>query len=713
MQPPESGSPSIFGRFASAVRSDWRSRARPAQIPPVDYSVFLELAGRGSGKTWSASNYVNEQAASGVATRIALIGATANDVRYTMVEGVSGILATARAGERPEFEPGKMQLTWPSGALARLYSADTPDALRGPEHDLAWCDELAAWRRADETWSNLLLTMRAGAHPRIIVTTTPKPTRLIRELVSRDGKDGVVVRRMSTYDNAANLPPSFFHQLIRRFEGTRLARQELLAELLEDVPGALWNRDVLEETRVDSEPKELERVVIAVDPAGSTSEGADETGILICARGADGHGYVLSDQSGRYAPTEWAHKVVNAFHARRADAVIIEKNYGGDMAAATIASVDSAVMVKEINSSRGKVLRAEPVSSLFEQRRVHLVGSHPELEDQCCSFTSDWDRRRDGSPDRVDALVFALSELLLQERPGGFIRTEALLQPADAADGAVPVDMPHQVESVFACASIVEAEPDALAITHFAVTGGNPALVVLDWTVTLLEQSTLDEFFPATAARLEELVKLTGSRSSFAPLLCEPAGFGMMLLEQGKLRGHRVMPLADEELLAKPLPTRLIEAANYLHAGSLKLSREAFDKRVSFRSVLRNHLCAELAAFSLADAKPKIGPLAASLATGALHSFGDRQWLDVWRACLNPLQPGPLGAARKAIPPPPPAPVRRPDADVLGPNHPAAIRAAKLRAESEARCEAESAAARANARIREARLVEEFGGRPE
>jgi phage terminase large subunit-like protein len=640
--------PSVFGRFLQAVRSDWRGRARPAQIPPDDFSVFLELGGRGSGKTWSAANYVHEQAACGGSKRIALIGATASDARFTMVEGASGILAVAPAEERPEWEPGKGQLTWPSGAIARAYSSDSPDLLRGPEHDLAWADELAAWRRADETWSNLMLGLRGGAKPRVVVTTTPRPVRLVRELVARNGQDGVVVRRTSTYDNRDNLPPSFFAQLVKKFEGTRLARQELLAELLEDVPGALWSRDVLEETRVDEQPEELERIVVAVDPAGSTSEGADETGIVVCALGVDGHGYVLADLSGRYAPTEWGRKAVAAFHSRKADAVVIEKNFGGDMAAATIAAVDSTVPVKAVTSSRGKVLRAEPISSLFEQRRAHMVGSHSALEDQMCAFTSDWDRRRDGSPDRVDAMVFALTELLLQERPGGFLREESLLA-ADAEGVASPVSLPEKVERIFAAACISETEPDALAAVYFAVARDGAKVFVLDWDLAALEQDTLDAFFLGSALRLQEFADSSQSRNRRAPLLLEPTGLGAMLLEQGQFRHCPVAPLVDEELLSKDATARIIAASSYLASGAIKLTKPAHAKRATFRAVHRNHLLAEIASFRLGE--PKVSALLTAFATGALDALSGKQALNTWLRLQNPGRTEPTSLADSLKPP--------------------------------------------------------------
>ncbi len=622
----------FFGRFAKAVRGDWRSRARPAQIPPDDFSVLLLLAGRGAGKTWAAASYVNEQATVGAVRRIALLGATANDTRYTMVEGESGILAAARAaGTDVEYEGGKGLITWPSGALARCFSADTPDQLRGPEHDLAWCDEAAAWRRAEDTWSNLLLTMRIGTQPRIVITTTPRPVRLIRDLVARDGTDGIVVRRMSTYDNRPNLAPQFFAQLVRKFEGTRLARQELLAELLEDVPGALWSREVLEATRVERAPEHLQRVTIGVDPAGSSAEGADMTGIIACGLGADGEGYVLADLSKRGTPREWASAAIAAYHSLKADKIVIERNYGGEMARATLASVDPAVPVKEVTSSRGKVLRAEPIGSIFEQRRAHIVGMLPELEDQMCSFTIDWDRARDGSPDRVDALVFAMTDLMLSEKPGGYIKPEALLAPAPEA-GPVPVELPKFANGIFALvtAGIDPAAPDDIAVVFFSYWlhgEGLPPIVVLDWDIDVLTPEVMQLWAPAVLERVEELKKEIKVLGMTPPIAIEPAGLGGTLWQDARA-AHPVELLgqspAERTLMEMPLPQRVLSASAHVNAGRVRIAREAYEKTTTHRGVTRNHLLHALAGFGVAGAEQQnVGALLLAFADGVLEVFAD------------------------------------------------------------------------------------------
>jgi len=332
-----------------------------------------------------------------------------------MVEGESGILACSPKHDRPEYQPGLRRITWRNGAIATCYSADEPDRLRGPQHDGAWCDEIASWRYPD-AWDMLMLGLRIGRNPRVVATTTPRPVKLIRNLLAREGKD-VAVTRGRTIENVANLAPAFLSEIMRRYEGTRLGRQELDAELLEDVPGALWQREWFDRDRVASAP-DLRRVVVAIDPAMSTNEGSDETGIVVAGVGGDGHGYVVDDLSGRYAPHEWATRAVDAYRRHQGDRIVAEVNAGGEMVQATLRTVDANVSFMAVHASRGKVIRAEPVAALYEQRKVHHVGSLSVLEDQLCGFTSDFDRSRAGySPDRLDALVWALSDLMVKSVP--------------------------------------------------------------------------------------------------------------------------------------------------------------------------------------------------------------------------------------------------------------------------------------------------------
>src|SRR5947207_1531622 len=392
----------------------WGDWARPSQLPPAgDWRVWLLLAGRGFGKRRAGAEYVRARVKQG-ARRIALVGPTADDTRGVMVEGESGILAVFPSGERPRYEPSKRRVRWPNGAIATLYSADEPRRLRGPQHDTAWCDELAAWRYP-ETWDMLMFGLRAGTDPRCVVTTTPRPIRLLRELLA-DPK--VVVTRGTTYDNRRYLTPSFFGQIVRKYEGTRLGRQELEAEILEDFPGALWSRGLIEACRVSHRPTDLVRVVVAIDPAARSAETSNETGIVVAGKDANGDGWVLADLSGRYQPVEWAKAAIAAYRAHHADRIVAEINNGGDMVEATLRMVDPNVPFRAVHASRGKIARAEPVATLYEQGKVRHLGASPILEDQMCAFLRDpslgaapgFDGFRTGySPDRVDALVWALS----------------------------------------------------------------------------------------------------------------------------------------------------------------------------------------------------------------------------------------------------------------------------------------------------------------
>ncbi len=401
---------------AQAWETDWPYWARDKQLPPPgDWRTWLLLAGRGFGKTRSGAEAVRAAVAAG-RKRIALVAPTAADVRDVMVEGESGILSIGLPSERPRYEPSKRRLTWPDGAVATTYSADEPERLRGPQHDFAWCDEIASWRYP-EAWDMLMFGLRLGADPRVVVTTTPKPIKIIRELIT---DPTTVITRGSSYENRANLADAFFAQIVRKYEGTRLGRQELNAEILDDVPGALWSRALLEETRwpVHKPVPDLIRIAVAIDPAASSGEEADETGIVVAGKDADGHGYVLADQSGRYPPTDWARTAIGLYRQYKADRIVAEVNNGGDMVEATIRMVDPNISYMKVHASRGKVIRAEPVAALYEQRRIHHVGAFPTLEDQQCAFTTDFDRKAAGfSPDRVDALVWALSDLLVEPLP--------------------------------------------------------------------------------------------------------------------------------------------------------------------------------------------------------------------------------------------------------------------------------------------------------
>jgi phage terminase large subunit-like protein len=400
---------------------DWGAWARAEQLPPdklpdgSDWRVWLLLAGRGFGKTRSGAEWIRAQAEEGKARHIALVAPTARDARLVMVEGESGLLAIAPIDARPLFEPSKRQLTWPNGAVATLFSADEPDRLRGPQFDAAWCDELAAWRYP-AAWDMLMMALRLGEQPRVVVTTTPKPVKLIRALLAAPD---CAVTRGATRDNADNLAPGFLAAILKQYEGTRLGRQELEAELLEDMPGALWSRDAIEQARVPAAPARR-RIVIAIDPAASAGENADETGIIAAALGQDGDAYVLEDLSGRFRPHDWAARAVAAYHALSADRIVAEVNNGGAMVESTLRVIDESIAYKPVHASRGKLTRAEPVAALYEQGRVHHVGAFPALEDQMCAFTGG-PMSHMASPDRVDALVWALTELMLGEGEPGLL----------------------------------------------------------------------------------------------------------------------------------------------------------------------------------------------------------------------------------------------------------------------------------------------------
>lgn len=338
-----------------------------------------------------------------------MIGATSADTRAIMVEGESGILETSSKDFMPEYQPSKRRIIWPNGAQAFLYNAESPERLRGPQHDGAWCDELASWKYDQQTWDNLRMTMRLGDDPRYLITTTPKPRKLLKKILKMTG---TVITGGSTYDNAGNLPALFLQDLRTEYEGTRVGRQELHAEVLDDVPGALWTLDTLAANRVTEHPP-LDRVVVAIDPAVTSEEDSDETGIMVGGICANGHGYLLYDGSLRDTPRGWAQRAVDLFHRFEADRIVAEVNNGGDMVELTIRTIDPDVPYKKVHASRGKKTRAEPISSLDERGMIHHVGLFPKLEEQMTS----WDpETTEKSPDRVDARVWLFTELMLKEQ---------------------------------------------------------------------------------------------------------------------------------------------------------------------------------------------------------------------------------------------------------------------------------------------------------
>jgi len=403
------------------ILSDWQVWARDDQLPPAttaggtDWRVWLNLGGRGAGKTRAGAEWVRAKAlgtpplGTERATRIALVGETLSDVRRVMIEGVSGLLAIHRADERPELEISKAQLVWPNGAIAQMFSAEDPDSLRGPQFDAAWCDELAKWRRPEETWDMLQFGMRLGESPAIAVTTTPRPLPLLKSIMD---DPATVITRAGTSANAAHLAPAFIAEMERRYAGTALGRQELLGEIVDEQSGSLWRRDWIEQARVAHCP-ELTSIVVAVDPPVTATARSDACGIVVAGLGADGRAYIAADRSlqGR-EPTVWARAAVRAYHDFMADRVVAEVNQGGDLVTAVLRQIDEAVPVRAVRATRGKWLRAEPVAALYAEGRVAHVGVFETLEQQMLAFGADG-LSQGRSPDRVDALVWALTDLMI------------------------------------------------------------------------------------------------------------------------------------------------------------------------------------------------------------------------------------------------------------------------------------------------------------
>lgn len=387
------------------------NHARADQWPPPwseKWLVLLLSGGRGSGKTRTGAEVTHQ--VSEHASRIALIAATGPDLRDTMVEGISGILATSPPGKRPLWEPSKKKLTWPNGCVGQGFSAEEPDRLRGPQEEFIWGDEPAHWPLVEEVWTNALLGLRLG-HPKAVLTSTPKPTKWMKNLI----KDPLTVtHRVSTYENLDNLAETFRATILERYEGTRLGRQELHGEVLEDVEGAMWNWDMIQWI---PEPPDLVRVVVGVDPAGTANAKSDETGIITVGIGADKCLYVLDDDTGRYSPHGWGSRSNAAYETYSADAIVPEKNYGADMVRFTLENAGySGARILPVNSRRGKQIRAEPIVALYEKGRVFHVGKQGDLTELEDELTS-WVPGEGDSPNRVDALVHACTELAKHSMP--------------------------------------------------------------------------------------------------------------------------------------------------------------------------------------------------------------------------------------------------------------------------------------------------------
>lgn len=406
-----------------ALEHDWQFWARPKQLPPDgDWRTWVIRTGRGWGKTRTGAEWLHQRAKAEPGRRMALVAQTPADARDYCIEGPGGLLnnrplwCVNEGDEWPNYEPSKRRVTWPNGSRATIYSSEEPRQLRGFSGDTAWLDEFAKWTNPRECWDNLMYGMRETStdRPRVCITTTPRPLPVLQEIEAK-GSSRVVTG--SSYENRANLDPTWFDEILADYEGTTLGRQEIHAEILDEYPGALWSRDVLDEARLspgDDLPP-MHRIVVAVDPAVTSGEDADETGIIVAAKGQDGLGYVLEDRTCRKSPDGWAAVAVAAYRDHQADRVVAEVNNGGDLVENVLRTHDASVSYRGVRASRGKRTRAEPVAALYEQSKVRHKPGLDELEDQMVAFLPD--QRK--SPDRVDALVWAMTELMVQGTRSG------------------------------------------------------------------------------------------------------------------------------------------------------------------------------------------------------------------------------------------------------------------------------------------------------
>ena len=391
---------------------DWRGfHARPKQIAPdTDWDIWMALAGRGFGKTRSGAEWVREMCTGDSPIRMAIISETQKDLEEVMVEGVSGILSCCHPDEMPTYLKKPVKLKWPNGSLVLGYTATTPEVLRGPQFHAAWCDELAKWRYARETWEQLQFGLRLGDHPKVFITTTPRPIQLMKDLIAgTEGKIEIV--KGSTLDNRSNLSPKYLKSVLKKYSGTRLGRQELDAEMLGDMPGALWTQGQIDTYRVNLEEKvpEMSRTVVAVDIAVSNTENSDEHGIMVCGVHG-GTGYLIEDGSLKGSPVEWARRAIGLMDKHGAYGIVVETNQGGDLIRQTLESVRPGVCVIEVRASKGKHVRAAPIASLAEQGRIRHIGNFPSLEEQLTLMTQEGYQGSD-SPDRLDAYVWGFTQL--------------------------------------------------------------------------------------------------------------------------------------------------------------------------------------------------------------------------------------------------------------------------------------------------------------
>jgi phage terminase large subunit-like protein len=412
-----------------ALNEAWDLFSHDHQLPPAfgnngePWTTWLLIGGRGAGKTRAGAEWVKSAANAPKAEgegerRIALIGETEHETREVMIEGVSGLLSVHQHDRRPVWSPSRRRLEWDNGAIAQAFSAEDPESLRGPQFSAAWADELAKWRHAEATFDMLQFGLRLGARPRQVITTTPRPIALLKRLIAEPSS---AVTRAATRANAYHLSPAFIDQVVKRYDGTRLGRQELDGEIVEDRPDALWSRGMIEACRVAEAP-DLQRIVVAVDPPASASKGADACGLVAVGRAENGLCYVIADETVTgLSPAGWAARAVALWQRMQADALVVEVNQGGDMVRAVIREADASVPVIAVRASRGKWLRAEPIAALYEQGKVKHAGVFPALEDEMCDFGLDG-LSSGRSPDRLDALVWALTHLTFGARVGPRVR---------------------------------------------------------------------------------------------------------------------------------------------------------------------------------------------------------------------------------------------------------------------------------------------------
>jgi phage terminase large subunit-like protein len=397
---------------------NWAAHARPNQrIPGGDWRIWLILAGRGFGKTRTGAETVRLWARTGTYRRICLLGDHLHDARRVMIEGASGLLAVCSPSEGVTYQRNQNQVRWPNGATATLYSGQAYNNLRGPQFDAAWVDELAKFPYGAQAWDQLMMGLRLGSHPRVIITTTPRPIPLLRHLLQRMD---VHVTRGNTFENAANLSPSFLTMVKDTYLGTQLGQQEIEGLVVDEDSRSLWQPQWIVRS---TQPDKLERIVVAIDPAVTSGPNSDETGIIVAGRDRQGKGYILEDVSLKGTPTQWLAQAVQALHRHKADSLIAEVNNGGDLIRHLLVSLFPCVQLSTVRATQSKILRAQPIAALYERGLITHVGHFPELEHQMLSMTTQEpsrpkaDRTQTASPDRLDALVWALSDLFLSPKP--------------------------------------------------------------------------------------------------------------------------------------------------------------------------------------------------------------------------------------------------------------------------------------------------------